>query len=265
MHADFKLLPAELLPAYSAAVADMPLHNVDALVESELTTATFSFHTSASAVYSSRIEGEDIELDAYVKYKRFDIAFLPDYTQRADDLYEAYQFAKTNKCDRTNLLAAHAMLTAHILAPGKGGRLRTSMMYVSTPEGRIAYVAVPPQHMQEELEKFFEDLDTLQRAELTRAEAFFFAAVLHLVLVNIHPFDDGNGRCARLMEKWFLASKLGEKAWLIPSERNYFSHLQAYYRNLALLGLEYETLDYGRSLPFLLMLPASLTMNTQER
>jgi Fic family protein len=76
--------------------------------------------------------------------------------------------------------------------------------------------------------------------------------------VKIHPFDDGNGRCARLLEKWFLARKLGEKAWLIPSERHYYQHHQLYYRNIRALGLEYETLNYAQALPFLLMLPASL-------
>jgi hypothetical protein len=51
---------------------------------------------------------------------------------------------------------------------------------------------------------------------------------------------------------------LGEKAWFIPSERNYYDHHQTYYYNLRLLGLEYPELDYGKALPFLLMLPNSL-------
>jgi Fic family protein len=28
----------------------------------------------------------------------------------------------------------------------------------------------------------------------------------------------GNGRTARLLEKWFLAEKLGAKAWFVESE-----------------------------------------------
>ena len=42
--------------------------------------------------------------------------------------------------------------------------------------------------------------------------------MIHLVFVKIHPWNDGNGRSARLMEKWFLAQKLDEKAWFIESE-----------------------------------------------
>jgi Fic family protein len=111
------------------------------------------------------------------------------------------------------------------------------------------------------MEKFYNDLYTLQQMTLTVQEVFFFAALLHLVFVKIHPFEDGNGRTSRLIEKWFLAEKLGEKAWLIQSEKNYYVHHQTYYKNLRMLGLEYEALDYSKALPFLMMLPQSIMIN----
>lgn len=257
----FSILPTTLLADYRVAVAAVPWHTLAALQESELSIASFSFYTSVSAVYSSRIEGEDIELDSYVKHKRFGIPFLPDHTQKIDDLYNAYQFAKTHPCNRENLLAAHHMLTLHILPEARRGRIRTGNMYVTTPDGRIEYVAAAPHSVEEELTKFFDDLAALRTMDLSITEVFYFAAMLHLVFVKIHPFDDGNGRCARLLEKWFLAEKLGEKAWLLQSEKHYYNHHQLYYTNIRLLGLEYEALDYRAALPFLLMLPGSLTMN----
>ncbi len=257
----FDILPTSLLAKYREAVAMADLERYAALQDSELSVDAFSFYTSVSAVYSSKIEGEDIELDSYVKHKRFGIEFLPDHTQKIDDLYGAYQFAKANVCDRKNLLEAHRMLTRHILPAGRGGRVRSGNMYVTTPDGKIEYVAAAPHVVEAELDKLFVDLARLVKMELTLAEVFFFAALLHLVFVKIHPFDDGNGRCARLLEKWFLAQKLGEKAWLIQSEKHYYMQHQTYYRNIRLLGLEYETLDYGAALPFLLMLPASLNPN----
>jgi Fic family protein len=83
---------------------------------------------------------------------------------------------------------------------------------------------------------------------------FFFASFIHLVFVKIHPFEDGNGRTGRLLEKWFLAQKLGDKAWFVQSEKYYYDHHQTYYKNIRVMGLEYEMLDYDKAMPFLLML-----------
>jgi Fic family protein len=72
------------------------------------------------------------------------------------------------------------------------------------------------------------------------------------VFAHIHPFQDGNGRVARIMEKWFLASKLGNGAWLIQSEKYYKENIKKYYRNIN-LGVNFYKLNYDKCLPFLLM------------
>lgn len=258
MQATFHILPTDLLDAYRHEVSEAQLRRYENLQESELSTENFSFYTSVSAVFSSRIEGEDIELDSYVKYKRFGIEFLPDYTRKIDDLYDAYQFAKTAPCNQENINEAHRLLTKHILPKNRRGKIRTGNMYVTTPDGKIEYVAASPFVVPKDLEKFYHDLDALLRMDLSLQEVFFFAALLHLVFVKIHPYDDGNGRTARLLEKWFLAAKLGAQAWLIESEKNYYRQHHTYYQHIRKLGLEYDTLDYSKALPFLLLLPQAL-------
>ena len=61
-----------------------------------------------------------------------------------------------------------------------------------------------------------------------------------------------------MLEKWFLSQLLGETAWYIQSERYYYEHVNDYYKNLNRVGIFYEELDYGKVLPFLLMLPQAI-------
>ena len=237
----------------------------NSLKDAEISTDTFSFYTSVSSVFSSKIEGEDIELDSYIKHKKFGIEFQPDYTKKTDDLYTAYIFAKTAVLNKENISIAHKLLSKHIVTEHHQGKMRTQNMYVSTPDGKIEYVAATPFEVPGEMEKFYEDITFLLEQELNLKEVFFFAALIHLVFVKIHPWNDGNGRSGRLIEKWFLSQKLGDKSWFVDSERYYYQNHQSYYNNLRALGLEYQNLDYGKAMPFLLMLVNSIAIPKNDK
>jgi len=260
MQQKLKIISTHLLDSYRHQVSQDMQSVFEGLQDAEISTDTFSFYTSVSSVYSSKIEGEDIELDSFVKHKRFGIEFLPDYTKKTDDLYDAYRFAQSHVLNAENIAEAHRLLSKHIVAKHLQGKIRTQNMYVSTPDGKIEYVAALPYDVPGEMQKLYEDIDALLNTPLSIEEAFFYAAYIHLVFVKIHPFNDGNGRTGRLLEKWFLAQKLGANAWFVQSEKNYYQQHQTYYKNLRVLGLEYVGLDYSKALPFLLMLPGALEM-----
>ncbi|MXN92051.1 hypothetical protein GR160_12520 [Flavobacterium sp. Sd200] len=254
----FKIIPTTLLEAYKESYGITEQQNFERLEESELTTGSFSFYTSVSAVFSSKIEGEEIELDSFIKYKRFGVNYQPDYTKKIDDLYNAYEFAAVNKLTPENILNAHTLITKNILQPAQQGKLRAGNMFVITDDGKIEYVAVSPDRVAPEMQKLYDDTEALLNVDLDFTETLFFAAMLHLVFVKIHPFEDGNGRTGRLLEKWFMAQKLGVKAWFVQSEKHYYKLHQTYYNNIRRLGLEYDELDYNQALPFLKMLPDSI-------
>lgn len=253
----FSTLKKELFAAYLGQIGSLSA-KFSALNDADISTENFSFYTSVSSVFSSKIEGEEIELDSYIKHKNFGIEFQPDYTKKIDDLYEAYMFAQKNRLSGEHLFEAHKILTTNILTERNRGVLRNTNMFVLTDKGQIEYVACPPSEAEPETERFFLELEDLLNQNLSTEETFFYAALLHLSFVKIHPMNDGNGRLARLLEKWFLAEKLGPKAWFLQSEKYYYQYHQQYYQNLRKLGLEYDELNWKNALDFLLMLPESL-------
>jgi Fic family protein len=79
------------------------------------------------------------------------------------------------------------------------------------------------------------------------------------MFAKIHPFADGNGRAARLLEKWFLAEVLGPAVWGIPTEKYYYDNREQYYKGLNIGINYYETLEQlNKTLPFIIMLPKAV-------
>jgi Fic family protein len=199
-----------------------------------------------------------MEIDSYVKHKMLDIEYLPGLVQKPDDLYRAYVFAQQNELTAAHFLQSHKIITTHLLPPAKRGKLRTGNMVVMEHNtGRIQFEAAPASRVSDLFQLLWDDIARLKKHPLSCPEVFYFASFIHLVFVNIHPFDDGNGRAGRLLEKWFIAEKLGGKAWYLQSELNYYNNVNQYYKNLNRLGVFYDELDYSKALPFLLMLADS--------
>ncbi len=227
--------------------------------ELEITSQTFTFYTSVAVISSSKIEGEQMEIDSYVKHKMQDIEYLPELVEKPNDLYRAYLFAKQNKLTAKNFLQSHVYLSEHLLPlTWRGVYRKNEMLVLEHKTGRIQFEAAPFSIVETEMKKLWEDIDALLKTTLSVEEVFYYASFIHAVFVAIHPFNDGNGRAARLLEKWFLAEHLGERAWYIKSEKYYYHHVNDYYRNLNRLGMFYEKIDYSKADSFLQMLPQSI-------
>ena len=214
----------------------------------------FDYLTKASAVYSSNIEGNSIDLNSYMNYELSKEKFKRGKEiEEIEQLIQAYEFAQTNHLNEKNLLKSHEILSKSLLIKSKRGKYRIEPVRVFGKSG-IAYLAVEPDFVEKYMELFFDDLDTLLKENLTQEEVFYFASFIHLRFVHIHPFRDGNGRAARLLEKWFISEKLGKSFWQIPSEEYYKNNQQQYYDTIN-LGVNFYELDYDKCLPFLEMLP----------
>jgi len=229
------------------------------LDETFVRSDSFSFYTSVAVITSSKIEGEPMEVDSYIKHKIQHIEYLPELTEKPNDLFRAYIYAKENRLTRGHFSKAHQLITEHLLPGNWRGIYRQNPMVVMEHKtGRIQFEAAPAHLVQGEMDKLWDDIEELLRCNLSVEEIFYYASFIHLVFVCIHPFNDGNGRAGRLLEKWFLSDKLGPVAWYIQSEQYYYRHVDEYYLNLNKPGIFYEQLDFTKAEPFLRMLQKAL-------
>lgn len=217
----------------------------------------FDYLTKASAVFSSNIEGNSIDLNSYMNYELNKDKFkVGKEIEEIEDLIEAYQFAQTNNLNEKSLLASHKIFSETLLIKSKRGKYRIEPVGVFGKSG-LAYMAVEPEFVEREIKVFFKDINELISSSLNDQEVFYFASLIHLRFAHIHPFRDGNGRAARLLEKWFIAEKLGRQLWKIPSEEYYKANQTKYYDSIN-LGVNFYELAYDKCLAFLEMLPNCL-------
>jgi Fic family protein len=245
---------------YFNQYTDLVGNQIEKLIESfdvaEKST-DLGYKTQASAVYSSNIEGNSIDLNSYMNYKLSQEKFKPHKEiQEIENLISAYEYAQSNALTEKNFLQCPKIFAKTLVIKSKQGKYRNEKVGVFGQSG-LVYLAVEPELVKETMTEFFNDLDTLLKRDLSKSKAFYFASLIHLKFAHIHPFRDGNGRAARLLEKWFLTEKIGKDFWKLSSEKYYKEHQMDYYNNIN-LGVNYYKLNYDKCIPFLLMLPKSL-------
>jgi Fic family protein len=217
----------------------------------------FEYLTKASAVYSANIEGNNVDLNSYMNYELSQQKYnVGKEIEEIEYLIAAYGFAQRNSLTEANLLHCHTVFSPTFLIKSKRGKYRIEPVDVFGRTG-MAYLAVEPDFVDREMKALFSGAAELLSSPLTQEEVFYFAVLLHLRFAHIYPFRDGNGRAARLLEKWFLAEKLGQQFWRIPSEQYYKEHQPEYYAAIH-LGVNFYELDYGKCVNFQAMLPHCL-------
>jgi len=92
----FKILSDNLLCDYLKLI-DFDLEETISLIERDSVPVDyFQFYNSVSSVYSSKIEGENIDFDSFYKHKFLNVKYKPVYTRKSDDLVLAYVFTLNN-------------------------------------------------------------------------------------------------------------------------------------------------------------------------
>ena len=123
--------------------------------------SNFDYLTKASAVYSSNIEGNSIDLNSYMNYELSKGKFKRGKEiEEIEQLIQAYEFAQTNHLNEKNLLKSHEILSKSLLIKSKREKYRIEPVGVFGKSG-IAYLAVEPEFVREYIQLFFDELKCL--------------------------------------------------------------------------------------------------------
>src|SRR5690606_9460645 len=134
----------------------------------EWTVESFRFYTAVSVMASSRIEGETLEIDSYLKHKLQDIEYLPNLTEKPNDLFEAYEFARDSELILKNFFQSYRIATKHLLSESQRGIVRTgNMLIMEQQTQKIQYEAALSSIVKREFEVFWSELDVLIQQKLS--------------------------------------------------------------------------------------------------
>lgn len=254
-----KLIKSTHLDQYKKESPVALIKHLKKLKELQLDEDSLDFSVSMASVYSSMIEGINIDFDTYLSYSASGMSAKSKSFLEIEDLIHAYRYALKTELSMDGALKAHHHLSKTIINDSQyRGKVRDKNVYVFSDSEKV-YAGAPADIVKEETGTLFQDIAILIKREMTTSEIFYFASMIHMVFVKIHPFADGHGRSARLLEKWFMAEKLGQKAWFIPSEKLYQVRSKSYYKNVN-LGPDYTHINFDLCIPFLKMLPMALTI-----
>jgi len=208
----------------------------------------FDFLLKTSALFSSKIEGNTLDLNSFLNYKNLAKSKRKDF-QEIQDLLAGYKTVQKLKLNEKNFLKIHELISKNLLTKSRRGVYRKEPVGVFSSQG-LEYMAIEADLLENEMREFFAEIKKLLKKKMTKKEVYFWSLWVHLILVLIHPFSDGNGRMARILEKWFLAGKLGREYWFLETEKFYWENLDWYYKSLN-LGANYWEVDFGKAREFL--------------
>lgn len=143
--------------------------------------------------------------------------------QEVKNAYDAYlKMNDVNPYSISDLKKMHAIMT-HLIIDGSGV-FRRGNEGVFDENGNCIHVCPPP----EQINSLMKDLFDWMKNNKNEIHPLILSSVFHYEFVFIHPFTDGNGRCARLWQNVILSN--WEKVFeYVPIESEIKKYQEEYY------------------------------------
>ena len=184
------------------------------------------------AHFSTSIEGNPLTLPEVEALARGeDIPAAKKAKQEVVNYFAALRWIQEQRPDKVvtekGLLNLHRLLTKNVLPQSHAGKYKTRQNYV-VAAGRVIYTPPEPKEAK-----------TLTIALLGWLENFgksvhpiIAQAIAHYELVRIHPFIDGNGRCARCLATWILYLRSFDTEHIFAVDEFYREDHEGYYQSI---------------------------------
>ena len=185
------------------------------------------------AYYSSHIEGAVTSLEEALLYlnKPSKKDYGDESLQMIINNRDALKYIRNQKGQlfgHNIIYKLHTTLlkNTHKERPITVGKYRKGPIYVVNGLGEIVYEGPPASKVMRMMDLYVEWVNN----STSEMHPLIKAAIVHLHFVQIHPFDDGNGRSARALSNLYLMNQNYQFInFLSPSD--YFDHHRAeYYR-----------------------------------
>lgn len=182
------------------------------------------------AYYSSHIEGAMTSLEEALLYlnkpskKDYGDESLQMIVNNRDALeYIRNQRGKSFSHEIIYELHKILVKNTHKKRPITIGKYRKGPIYVVNGQGQVVYEGPPASKVMEMMDQYVNWVNST-----SKIHHLIKAAMVHLDFVQIHPFDDGNGRSARALSNRYLMNRNYQFInFLSPSD--YFDHHRAEY------------------------------------
>ena len=210
-------------------------------------------------VATSAIESIDFNRDS-VRNIMKGLAPKDEEENRIFGLKQGFEFIshKENKITEENIYKLYMMAIGNYLddesKPKQGNFYRHDTVYVMSD--RVEHSGIDHKKLPEYMKSFIEFAN-----ESDNINDLLKATMLHFYIAYLHPYFDGNGRMARLIQMWFLIQKGYESTLFVPFSSYVEKSRRKYYDAYTLVEENYKLSGVIDITPFLIY----FTQNVYEK